>query len=70
MWKSPCPPEDSQRRDVEGDDTFVFNDQFTASLYRIKVNAIQMKETVEENTSTTESIFRTDNTRLMLLLLG
>ncbi|KAK6797191.1 hypothetical protein RDI58_004893 [Solanum bulbocastanum] len=45
-------------RDVEDDDTFVFNDQFTTPLYRIKVNAIQMKETVEENTNTTERVFQ------------
>ncbi|XP_008225565.1 PREDICTED: cullin-4 [Prunus mume] len=45
-------------RDVEDDDTFTFNDGFTAPLYRIKVNAIQMKETVEENTSTTERVFQ------------
>ncbi|KAM7505971.1 hypothetical protein LguiB_004875 [Lonicera macranthoides] len=45
-------------RDVEDDDSFVFNDGFTASLYRLKVNAIQMKETVEENTSTTERVFQ------------
>ncbi|KAL6553166.1 Cullin-4 [Orobanche gracilis] len=45
-------------RDVEDDDTFLFNDQFTAPLYRIKVNAIQMKETVEENASTTERVFQ------------
>ncbi|XP_022898842.1 cullin-4-like isoform X2 [Olea europaea var. sylvestris] len=45
-------------RDVEDDDSFEFNDQFTAPLYRIKVNAIQMKETVEENTSTTERVFQ------------
>jgi cullin-4 len=45
-------------RDVEDDDSFVFNDIFTAPLYRIKVNAIQMKETVEENTSTTERVFQ------------
>ncbi|KAK6150067.1 hypothetical protein DH2020_017592 [Rehmannia glutinosa] len=45
-------------RDVEDEDTFVFNDQFNAPLYRIKVNAIQMKETVEENTSTTERVFQ------------
>lgn len=45
-------------RDVEDDDTFVFDDQFAAPLYRIKVNAIQMKETVEENTSTTERVFQ------------
>ncbi|KAJ8549333.1 hypothetical protein K7X08_033040 [Anisodus acutangulus] len=45
-------------RDVEDNDTFVFNDQFTTPLYRIKVNAIQMKETAEENTSTTERVFQ------------
>ncbi|KAK8575953.1 hypothetical protein V6N12_063601 [Hibiscus sabdariffa] len=45
-------------RDVRDDDSFVFNDGFSAPLYRIKVNAIQMKETVEENTSTTERVFQ------------
>ncbi|XWS19847.1 hypothetical protein CRYUN_Cryun31cG0051900 [Craigia yunnanensis] len=45
-------------RDVEDDDSFIFNEGFTAPLYRIKVNAIQMKETVEENTSTTERVFQ------------
>ncbi|KAG4945777.1 hypothetical protein JHK87_041784 [Glycine soja] len=45
-------------RDVEDDDSFVFNEGFTAPLYRIKVNAIQLKETVEENTSTTERVFQ------------
>ncbi|GAA0171236.1 ubiquitin-protein ligase [Lithospermum erythrorhizon] len=45
-------------RDVEDDDSFEFNDQFTNPFYRIKVNAIQMKETVEENTSTTERVFQ------------
>lgn len=45
-------------RDVEDDDSFLFNESFTGPLYRIKVNAIQMKETVEENTSTTERVFQ------------
>ncbi|CAK9167857.1 unnamed protein product [Ilex paraguariensis] len=45
-------------REVEDNDLFLFNDQFAAPLYRIKVNAIQMKETVEENTSTTERVFQ------------
>ncbi|CAI0548495.1 unnamed protein product [Linum tenue] len=45
-------------RDVEDGDSFMFNETFTAPLYRIKVNAIQMKETVEENTSTTERVFQ------------
>jgi len=67
---------------VEDEDLFVFNEEFSAPLYRIKVNvlffspfldcqhatranmlyiqvnAIQMKETVEENTSTTERVFQ------------
>ncbi|KAE9461404.1 hypothetical protein C3L33_06710, partial [Rhododendron williamsianum] len=45
-------------REVDDDDSFLFNEEFTAPLYRIKVNAIQMKETVEENTSTTERVFQ------------
>ncbi|GFP91134.1 cullin-4 [Phtheirospermum japonicum] len=45
-------------RDVEDEDNFVFNDQFNAPIYRIKVNVIQMKETVEENASTTERVFQ------------
>ncbi|XP_074326277.1 cullin-4 [Apium graveolens] len=45
-------------REVDDNDSFSFHDQFAAPLYRIKVNAIQMKETVEENTSTTERVFQ------------
>ncbi|KAJ9558307.1 hypothetical protein OSB04_012921 [Centaurea solstitialis] len=45
-------------REVDDTDSFTFNDGFTAPLYRIKVNAIQLKETVEENTSTTERVFQ------------
>ncbi|XP_074568114.1 cullin-4-like [Curcuma longa] len=45
-------------REIEDEDSFVFNEEFNAPLYRIKVNAIQMKETVEENTSTTERVFQ------------
>ncbi|KAI3740107.1 hypothetical protein L2E82_30525 [Cichorium intybus] len=45
-------------REVADSDSFTFNDGFTAPLYRIKVNAIQLKETVEENTSTTERVFQ------------
>jgi hypothetical protein len=44
-------------RDVEDEDSFTFNDDFIAPLFRIKVNAIQLKETVEENSSTTERVF-------------
>ncbi|PIA41621.1 hypothetical protein AQUCO_02200213v1 [Aquilegia coerulea] len=45
-------------REVDDNDYFLFNDDFNAPLYRIKVNAIQLKETVEENTSTTERVFQ------------
>eukprot|EP00250_Pteridium_aquilinum_P020546 c24859_g10_i1 orf=422-2893(-) len=45
-------------REVEDDDSFSFNVDFVAPLFRIKVNAIQLKETVEENTSTTERVFQ------------
>lgn len=37
---------------------FVFNQAFTHKQTRIKVNAIQLKETVEENTGTTEKVFQ------------
>ncbi|KAJ3205102.1 Cullin-4 [Entophlyctis luteolus] len=44
-------------RDVNPDDKFQFNASFENPLYRIKVNSIQMKETVEENKDTTEKVF-------------
>lgn len=44
-------------KDVEDGDKFQFNDDFKHKLYRIKINQIQMKETQEENTSTTERVF-------------
>ncbi|CAI7830140.1 unnamed protein product, partial [Closterium sp. NIES-54] len=45
-------------RDVSDTDSFEFNTDFTASLFRLKVNAIQLKETPEENTNTTERVFQ------------
>jgi cullin 4 len=33
-------------REVENKDKFKFNNEFTAKLFRIKINSIQMKETV------------------------
>ncbi|KFH62257.1 Cullin 4 [Podila verticillata NRRL 6337] len=45
-------------KDVSDTDTFKFNEDFTASLTRIKINSIQLKETPEENSSTTERIFQ------------
>mmetsp|Transcript_1741 Transcript_1741/g.2670 ORF Transcript_1741/g.2670 Transcript_1741/m.2670 type:complete len:801 (+) Transcript_1741:58-2460(+) len=45
-------------KDINDDDSFVFNREFSQKLYRIKINSIQMKETVEENQSTTERVFQ------------
>ncbi|KAF5193861.1 Cullin-4, partial [Thalictrum thalictroides] len=45
-------------REVADNDYFLFNDEFSAPLYRIKVNTIQLKETVEESASTTERVFQ------------
>ncbi|KAI8586877.1 ubiquitin-protein ligase, cullin 4 [Geranomyces variabilis] len=39
-------------------DVFEVNTEFEHSLHRIKINQIQMKETVEERTSTEEGVFQ------------
>ncbi|OCT95365.1 cullin-4A [Xenopus laevis] len=45
-------------KDVEDGDKFCFNADFKHKLYRIKINQIQMKETVEEQVNTTERVFQ------------
>ncbi|KAK3763752.1 hypothetical protein RRG08_065716 [Elysia crispata] len=45
-------------KDVEETDSFRFAEDFKHKLYRIKINQIQMKETKEENASTTERVFQ------------
>lgn len=45
-------------KDVSETDEFSFNKDFSAPLTRIKINAIQLKETQEENASTNERIFQ------------
>lgn len=45
-------------RDVNNDDLFAFNKDFSAKTFRIKVNSTQMKETVEENQKTNEGIIQ------------
>ncbi|KAM5146301.1 cullin-4B [Mantella aurantiaca] len=45
-------------KDVDDGDKFVFNDDFRHQLFRIRINQIQMKETVEEQASTTERVFQ------------
>ncbi|ESO98807.1 hypothetical protein LOTGIDRAFT_187016 [Lottia gigantea] len=44
-------------RDIEDGDKFYFNEEFKHPLFRIRINQVQMKETPEENTSTTEKVF-------------
>lgn len=43
---------------VDDTDVFVFSKAFTHKQTRIKVNLIQMKETIEENAATTEKVFQ------------
>ncbi|XP_046705841.1 cullin-4B isoform X2 [Silurus meridionalis] len=45
-------------KEVEDGDKFSCNDDFKHKLFRIKINQIQMKETVEEQASTTERVFQ------------
>ncbi|KAL1493326.1 hypothetical protein ABEB36_011401 [Hypothenemus hampei] len=45
-------------RDVQDEDHFRFNADFTNKLFRIKINQIQMKETTEEQKATEERVFQ------------
>lgn len=45
-------------KDINDDDMFSFNSTFSDKSFRIKVNSIQMKETVEENQQTNERVFQ------------
>uniref|UniRef100_A0A4W5NJW3 Cullin 4A n=1 Tax=Hucho hucho TaxID=62062 RepID=A0A4W5NJW3_9TELE len=45
-------------KDIEDGDRFNFNNDFRHKLFRIKINQIQMKETIEEQVSTTERVFQ------------
>jgi len=45
-------------REVADTDEFIFHSQLNEKLYRIKVNSIQLKETIEENAATTEKVFQ------------
>eukprot|EP01024_Parvocaulis_polyphysoides_P010822 TRINITY_DN13801_c0_g2_i2.p3 TRINITY_DN13801_c0_g2~~TRINITY_DN13801_c0_g2_i2.p3 ORF type:complete len:129 (-),score=13.48 TRINITY_DN13801_c0_g2_i2:87-473(-) len=44
--------------EVDDTDEFMFNEDFTYSLYRIKINTIQLKETEEENKKTNEQVLQ------------
>ena len=43
---------------MEDGDQFHFNADFSERLYRIKINAIQMKETVDENKKTNDQVLQ------------
>lgn len=45
-------------REIEDNDKFRFNNEFTNKLYRIKINQIQMKETTEEQKATEERVYQ------------
>ncbi|XP_067949254.1 cullin-4B-like [Watersipora subatra] len=44
-------------KEVDDSDSFVFADDFKHKLFKIKINQVQMKETQEEQESTTERVF-------------
>jgi cullin-4 len=46
----------TKTKDINEEDIFTYNKDFKFKLYRIKVNTIQMKETVEENQKTTQTV--------------
>lgn len=47
-----------QGREVDDKDTFRYNRDFSAALFRVKINAIQLKETVEENKKTNDQVLQ------------
>lgn len=47
-----------QGREVDDSDVFHYNSGFTHQLFRIKINSIQLKETVEENKKTNDQVLQ------------
>jgi len=45
-------------KEVNDDDKFIYNKDFTNQLFRIRINQIQMKETSEEQQQTEERVFQ------------
>jgi cullin-4 len=45
-------------KDVEDDDVFSFNNDYTSRLYRVKINTIQLKETPEEQKKTNDAVLQ------------
>ena len=45
-------------KDINDNDTFIVNNDFTNKMFRIKINSIQLRENKEDNEETYEQIFR------------
>lgn len=45
-------------KDIEDDDVFSFNKEYTSRLYRVKINTIQLKETPEEQKKTNDAVLQ------------
>ena len=45
-------------KDISEDEIFTWNGKFSYKLFKLKINQVQIKETVEENKETTEQIFQ------------
>ena len=45
-------------KEVAGSDRFAFNADFTAKLFRLRINAVQLKETALEQAKTNETVAR------------
>lgn len=45
-------------KEVEEEDQFHWREDFTAALYRVRINQIQSKETVEENKRTNDQVLQ------------
>ena len=49
---------DPKGKDVNDSDIFTFNSKYTSKLYRVRINAIQMKESVDESKKTNEMVLQ------------
>ena len=45
-------------KEIEDDDVFSFNEDYTSKQYRVKINAIQMKETADDSKKTNEMVMQ------------
>lgn len=54
--KSKVLEKEPKGREIEMSDSFRINEEFTAKLYRVKINTIQLKESVQEEAHTNEQV--------------